>query len=222
MIKLVAFDWNGTLLADTNASVKAESKVLEHFGFKPTTVKEFQKTYDIPIKKYWIGMKMNEKLFERKADEIHGIFNKHYEPLENSCRSRAGTRVLLKWLKNKNILSIIYSNHPKEHIRKQLHRLGLSYLINEILGRSQNDNSHLHARSKEDKLKKFAAQNKIKPSEIISVGDTIEEIEIGTKLGLRTIALTGGYNSIKRLKAAKPDFLIHNLNEIPKIIQKLQ
>lgn len=221
MIKLVAFDWNGTLLADTNACVKAESKARKYFGYRPTTVKELQKTFDIPIKKYWLEMGMKKSFFNKNSDKIQHEFYKHYEPLESHCRSRAGAKKLLLWLQGEKINAVIYSNHKKAHIFKQLRRLKISHLVDGILARAKNDNSHVHFRNKEYKLKKFIDKNNIKPKEIISVGDTIEEIEIGKKLKVHTIALTGGYNSIKRLKAAKPDFIIHNLNQTIQIIKNI-
>ena len=38
MIKLVAFDWNGTLLDDIDGGTMAESATRLHFGFKETNI----------------------------------------------------------------------------------------------------------------------------------------------------------------------------------------
>ena len=67
----------------------------------------------------------------------------------------------------------------------------------------------------------YIKQNKFKPNEVISVGDTEEEIEIGKKYGYHTVAITGGFNSTGRLKKHKPDFLIHNMKDLIGIIKKL-
>lgn len=54
-----------------------------------------------------------------------------------------------------------------------------------------------------------------------SIGDTREEVEIGKELGFKTVALTGGNNSTKILRSAKPDFLIHSLVELKEILKAL-
>ena len=222
MIKLVAFDWNGTILSDTNAVVKSESAVLVKYGLKPTDLKEFQNTYTTPFRNYWINMGIESKIFDQDALKIRKIFFKSYEPLEKFCRTRSGAREILKILKFKTIKSVIISNHPIGHIQAQLKRLKIQDLFKDVLGYTKvTDISIMHKREKDEQLADYVRQNKYKPKEIIIVGDCDEEIEIGKEFGFFTVALTGGYQSTKRLKAAKPDYLIHNLIDLKKIIQKI-
>jgi phosphoglycolate phosphatase-like HAD superfamily hydrolase len=77
------------------------------------------------------------------------------------------------------------------------------------------------ARGKGPKLFEWTKKQKLKSKEVMVVGDTDEEIEIGKHYGFWTVALTGGYNSTPRLRVFKPDFLIHNLMELEGIIKKL-
>jgi phosphoglycolate phosphatase len=222
MIKLVAFDWNGTLLADTLASLFAENMTLKDVGAERSiTLREYQNAFAIPISKYFYDLGFSKIFFAKNADALFKGFYKHYEPLEIKCRTRSGVKELLRWCQHSNVSAIIYSNHFIPHIEKQIERLKINGLITKILARSLHDNSHLHNRGKIDWLKKYIKKQKLKPKEVISVGDTCEEIEIGQSLGLHTVAVTGGYNSAKRLKACKPDFLIHNLKDLIPIIKKL-
>lgn len=63
IIKLVAFDWNGTILADTSAIVKADNAVLQHFGFPQTSLKEVQDDYRMPIRDFWAAMGVDLKIY---------------------------------------------------------------------------------------------------------------------------------------------------------------
>ena len=72
-----------------------------------------------------------------------------------------------------------------------------------------------------ESLKKILKAKKIKPQNAIIIGDSPEETEIGKKLGLKTIAITKGFYSTKRLKEIKPDYLISNMGRIIKIIKKI-
>ncbi|MBI2355595.1 MAG: HAD family hydrolase [Candidatus Doudnabacteria bacterium] len=221
MIKLAAFDWNGTILADTFAVVRSQSVILRHFGFKPTNVKEFQNTYAMPIRNYWLNMGLSGKFFDKHYKDVQHLFMATYEPLESFCRTRSGSREALSWIHKKKIDTVMFSNHPEPHIHKQLRRLGLSKYFSHVLARQPHDHSLLHFRTKDILLHKYVKSRRYKPNEVICIGDTDEEIEIGKKFRYFTVALTGGYQSTKRLRAAKPDFLIHNLNELKKIITRL-
>ncbi len=222
MIKLVAFDWNGTLLSDALIATNADNKVLVSFGLKPISLKKFQECFDMPIKKYWTALGFDEKFFMENSSNIHKTFNKYYEPMADKSRTRAGAKELLKYLEKESIQAVIYSNHIAPAIERQLKRLKMHSYFQTILAReNEQDFSHMHSRSKEEKLLDYVRKNKLKPSEVLSVGDTEEEIEIGKKHGFYTAAITGGYNTTGRLKKHKPDYLIHTLKSLVAVIQNL-
>ncbi|PIS05447.1 MAG: hypothetical protein COT81_00935 [Candidatus Buchananbacteria bacterium CG10_big_fil_rev_8_21_14_0_10_42_9] len=56
-------------------------------------------------------------------------------------------------------------------------------------------------------------------NEIILIGDAPEDIQIGQSLGIKTVGITGGYYSSARVKAAKPDYLIHRLEDLRRILR---
>ena len=221
MIKLVAFDWNGTLFADTQTIVKADNLVYKKFGQKSITLKQFRECFHVPILDYWKNLGFNPEFRKKNADKMEKFFSIVYEPLADKTRSRAGSKKVLKYIKKLGIQSIIYSNHTLINIEKQLKRLGMSKLITKTLARDDGDYSHLHARGKTQKLNDYVKTRGFKPQEVLSIGDTEEEIEIGKKYGYHTVAITGGYNSTPRLKKHHPDFLIHNMLELKKIVRYL-
>jgi phosphoglycolate phosphatase-like HAD superfamily hydrolase len=221
MIKLVAFDWNGTLLADSNAMIKAENVVLKQYALPPTNLEEFQAVFTIPIRKYWLAKGFDPDIFDRDAKKIEDLYMSAYEPLENVCRSRSGAREILDWLKKNGTKTAIYSNHYVPHIHKQLKRLKLDGFVEDIFGRSIGDYSHMHNRSKEAKLAEYVRKIRVRPREVLTVGDTVEEVEIAKNSGYYSVAITGGSNSLIRLKAVNPNFLITNLAELKDIIKEL-
>jgi phosphoglycolate phosphatase-like HAD superfamily hydrolase len=92
--------------------------------------------------------------------------------------------------------------------------------IKKLLANTALD-STLKARNKQEKLIDYIKSNKFKKSEVVIIGDSPEEIEMGKIAGIKTIVITGGYYSTPRLGKSKPDFLINNLNELIEIIKKL-
>jgi phosphoglycolate phosphatase-like HAD superfamily hydrolase len=221
MIKLIAFDWNGTILADTSANIRANSLTLKKFKLKPISLNKFRDSFEIPVKNYWLKAGFTVKFFDNNFTQINETFHVNYEREAKNCRTRGGVKKILEWLYEQKTTSIIYSNHTILDINKHLKRLKIKRYFETILGRPEGDNSHIHNRGKADKLKGYVRQNKLKPHQVISVGDTEEEIEIGKQLGYHTVAIAEGWNSIKRLKKHHPDFLIHNMLELKKIVKQL-
>src|SRR4051812_1032065 len=219
MIKLVAFDWNGTIFDDIEGGTRAESATRAHFGFKNTTAEEIRKHFIIPIRKYWINAGLSEEFFDKHSGEIDAEFMKNYEPEEAVSPIRKNTKEILDWLESQNIQSVIASNHIVPHIEKQTTRFGIRRYFKAILARDVfGDITHHKRTFKDELLAKYVEDNQLNPQEVIIVGDTTEEIEIGRKLGYFTISITNGWQSEDRLKAAAPDYLIHDLIELKDII----
>jgi len=220
MIKLVAFDWNGTLLADTEACWEGANAEFKAAGAKPISLLRYRQTFTIPYIECLVKNGVKRKHVLANSKKISDAFHNFYEPRAARCRTRGGVREVLAWLKKNRIQSMIYSNHTIVGIESQLKRLKIGHHMDVVLANGAKEGS-LHSRGKGQKLNDYVKRHKLKPGEVISVGDTEEEIEIGKHYGYYTVAITGGYNTVFRLKKRQPDFLIHNMKELVGIIKKL-
>jgi len=199
MIKLIAFDWNGTLLSDTYQTYLSNNYTFAKVGLKPISLLKFKQTFDVPIMNIYISNGMSKPAFLKVAEKQSKIYHEYYEKQVTKVRTRGGVRALLLWLQKNSIDSIIYSNRTHSGINFQLKRLKIEKLISKTLA---NDHGHQNTktRSKDLKLFEYIKSKKYKPNEVISIGDTEEEIEIGKKFGFHTVALTGGYQTTAKLK----------------------
>jgi len=220
MIKLVAFDWNGTLLADTNAVLKAANMVFESMDGKTISLKVLRETAMVPVSESYVKLGYDIKIVLEKAEIHANIFHPNYEKLASKVRTRIGARKLLHYLKRKKIGSIIISNHTKKGVEAQLKRLKIEQYFDRFLA-NEDLSASIKERMKEKKLLLYMEENKIKNSECLIIGDSLEEIEVGKSLGIKSVAIKDGNYSTKRLKQAGPDFLIGNLKELIPIIESL-
>lgn len=216
MIKLVAFDWNGTIFSDTLACYESVNEVLKFLNLKPVSLKTYQEHFDVPVTRTYLGLGISEEQINSKAAEIVKTFHTNYEIRAAKVRTRAYSRELLEWLSKNSVESIIFSNHIDEPIKKQLKRLGIENYFSAVLANSELDSS-LKGRNKQEKLREYIQNNNLLPKEVLIIGDTVEEIEIGKELNVITVAITHGFCSTPRLKAANPDYLINNLREVVRI-----
>ncbi len=220
MIKLIVFDWNGTLLADTLASVESANQVLKKLGRdEPLSVKQYRETITLPIVEFYASHGFDRGYLKKSSVLIQETFHGHYARRAAKTRTRKGARKTLSWLKANGIESIILSNHLVTAINLRLENFRLAHLFSEVLA-----NSDVHTVWKEKnklrKLQNYLAVKGFAPAEVMLVGDSTEEIEIARYLGLKSVAITDGFYSLKRLKSSSPDFIIGSLSELVGVVKK--
>ncbi len=220
MIKLVVFDWNGTLFDDTHAVLKAANlSEVPMLGLAPVTLEQMRDSYEVPISKAYEKLGVDPVVFREKSADISPVFHKVYEPLAAKARTRPGARRLLETLRRRNINAIILSNHTMEGIYFQLSRLRLEKYFSDVLA---NDNTNsAHHTGKQHRLEAFLTRNKYHNSDVVIIGDTPEEVRIARALGIRVISISGGMASRDRLVAAKPDKLTSSINQIITAVEEL-
>jgi phosphoglycolate phosphatase len=218
MVKLVVFDWNGTLLADFQAVLEGVEQELKVLGLPPMTAAAYRQHYDTPLVNFYKSIGVSAEEFEAKHMAIAKAFHAYYEPRVAKAHTRQGARKTLQFLKKQGIACVIVSNHTMEGIYFQLERLKLTDYFDAVLA---NEGIGLnHYEGKQARVHHYLRDNNFLPSQTAIIGDTIEEVRIGRNLGLKTVALTGGYNSITRLRKAEPDVLIHKLPDIVNVIKE--
>lgn len=219
MIKLVAFDWNGTILSDVTACLKADDAALIALGHKPISLNKFRETFEIPVLNFYAKLGLDVKNSPEKFEQSEKIFHETYDKLSAQAKTRLGTRKLLRYLEKHKIPAIIFSNHITGHINWHLKRLVLEKHFRHIIA-NEKIGMALVKRAKGEKLKSYLQGNNIQGEETLIIGDTTEEIEIAKELGAVCCAVKGGYSTSARLKAANPDYLLHDLRQIEKIISE--
>ena len=220
MIKLVVFDWNGTLLADTSPVLKASNLALESVGVEKMTLKILKEKVIIPISDYYLNLGYKEELVVEATQKHLEVFHPSYEGFASKARTRAGAKMVLKYLKNKGIISIILSHHTTIGIEKQLKRLGLEGYFEAVMANEVKTKIAQNL-DKRAKLQAFLKSKRIRNSEVIIVGDSPGEAIIGRELKIKSICIKDGNYSTKRLKEAQPDYLISSLKEIIMIVERI-
>jgi FMN phosphatase YigB (HAD superfamily) len=74
---------------------------------------------------------------------------------------------------------------------------------------------------KQKRLHEYLARSHVTPNQSVIIGDTVEEVHIGRSLGMHTVCITGGAMSTRRLTDAKPDAIIHKLQDLYALLKKL-
>lgn len=215
----VVFDWNGTLLADTALTVRAMNETLSLFRIQPISIDDYRTHHSVPFDKMYIQLGCDKDEILARQKEIFETFGTHYEGKASTLRQRRGAERVLKTLKDRGHKTAILSNYTVERISPQAQRLGLLQYFDDVLANRSSYQDIFHKKTKGERLKAFVAQHDT--DKALVVGDTIEEIEIAQDYGFLSVAIENGACSSARLRAAKPDFLIGSLEQIPAIAAKV-
>lgn len=214
----VFFDWNGTLFADTRHCWKSTNHALKMFNLGPVSYDKYVASWAFPIAELYLSLGCDADELHEREKELYSVWGETYEHHVRRARLRRGARSVLQTLNERDHEVLILSNHTVEKINTHTKRLGIHSYFSTILANGEDRRNFKH-RDKGDRLGAYL--NRKHNRQALVVGDTPEEIEIARHHGIVSVALTHGQCSLKRLRAAKPDFLIHNLTEIPAIAQKV-
>lgn len=212
MKQLVVFDWNGTLLDDTQAVLYADNTVLRRWGGQAVDFSTFQETVCIPKSEFFIARGCDRAVIINEANKVAALANSTYEAQAKNCKLRNGALELLNWLNKGGVTQTILSNHNIPAIQFQLTRFGLTSYFDKVLANADPAGFLLKI-SKQERLQQYLSQEATKFDRVVIVGDSTEEIEIAHRLGLAVVSLEGGIHSKERLSKESPTILCQELEQ---------
>ena len=217
--KFIVWDWNGTLLDDTDAVLVAVNAIFSEFKRPPLSMEKFRAIGDRPFTKLYASAGFNEAEIQSIITIDRQIFHDHYETQAANATLRDGATDILHRLRANNVSNLIVSNHLTNKIINLLHKHDIHPYFDEVIAYACA-NTQMKGKSKGEKLHQHIKETGLTAANAIIIGDTIEEIEIARKLGMASIAITGGDYAENRLREQNPDHLIHSLPELTRILEE--
>ncbi len=199
---VLIFDFDGTIADTFQFILDLSEQLAKDFHFKKIKPQEIDQlknnTLTQTIQHLNIPILKIPLILARTRKEIHKNITQ-IEPIK-------GLADVLLQIKNLDIKMGILSSNSTKNIKKFLknHNLDLFDFI--------NSSSKLWG--KNHSLTRIIKRNRLPFKKILYVGDETRDIEAAKKIGIKSIAVTWGYNSAKALKAKKPDYLVHTPKQL--------
>lgn len=213
----ILFDLDGTLINPFPRSHKIHLELAKKFNLEPISYQEYIE-------------KKREKISELSLLSCPGNVKAEYkkermlliEKTENLFLDNLYPFVLvvLKSLSKKHRLFLITVRRERDALFKQLAYLRISHFFQAILSLDKKELFSDAASVKKRYVKKLI-QTGIDKLKTVIVGDTEADILTGKEHGLVTVATSFGLRSRQYLNNLQPDFIIDNIRELPKIIEKV-
>ncbi|MBN2458613.1 HAD family hydrolase [Candidatus Woesearchaeota archaeon] len=202
-IKNIIFDWSGVICDDHKTVYETCMKVFGRFDVKAISYDEFKETFELPYENF------NRRYHDRPFAEIKSTYDEECRttPLPEAFPDAKKTLVEIKKL---GISIYLFTSMSNKRLKKESDKIGLSSMFNSI----RSD-----VKDKIKEIKSWIEENRIKPADTIYVGDMVHDIRAAKEAGIRSVAVTRGYDSKDKLLAEEPDFLIDELSKLLEIIK---
>ncbi|BBB32103.1 phosphoglycolate phosphatase [Thermotomaculum hydrothermale] len=210
--KLAIFDLDGTLVDSLDDLVLSANETRKLYKLPPLSKDTISSFVGDGL------VLFVERLFQDSKvdieDAISNFKKKYFIHLTDNTRFYEGTIECIKKLKDANFVVGILSNKTERLSKLVVEQLGQKELFDFIYGGDSFPEKKPSPLPILKILKKF---NGDKESSFM-IGDSCNDILSGQKAGIKTIAVTYGFNGVKHLKKCTADFVAHNPEKICNLI----
>ncbi|MDX9882479.1 MAG: HAD hydrolase-like protein [Prolixibacteraceae bacterium] len=192
-IRTIIWDWNGTLLDDTNICIKTINFLLARRGLPLLNTDRYRNIFTFPVKDYYaeIGFDFKKEPFEVPAREYIDQYNREVM----NCGLHRGAVGVLQHFRSIGKQQLVLSAMEQPLLEQTLAQHRIIHFFDKISGL---DNHYAH--SKIDNGKALIKQMELPPAETCLVGDTIHDYEVAQELGCHCILIANGHQSEERLR----------------------
>ncbi len=206
--KGIIWDWNGTLLNDTQIAVESMNKILLKRGLPVLTVDRYQSVFTFPVRNYYqsVGFDFDKEPFEIPAYEFIEFYNqKVWE-----CSLHENAIQVLNHFREGGIRQFMLSAMQQETLNQCLEFYRIDHFFEQVSGLGDH-----YANSKLETGRQMLKSLHLDPEELLLIGDTEHDFEVASGLGCTCMLIARGHQSHERLKSTGAlvlDDLSHLLN----------
>jgi HAD superfamily hydrolase (TIGR01509 family) len=209
-LQAVIFDWDGTLLDSADADSSAYLAMFRELGI-PWGLSELAAHYT----PNWHHVYRAAKIPVSKWDIADKLWAKHYA--HHTPKLVPGTRRVLAWVARRYELGLVTSG-DRTRVLRQLRLFGLTRLFAAHVCAGDTSQKKPHPAPLRLALKQMC----LNPRACVYVGDSPHDLEMSKRAGVRAIAVIGRFPTEAGLRAAKPEFLLNSLKELPAVLKTLE
>lgn len=209
LLEGVLFDWDGTLIDSYHADTSAYLAMFKEMGIS-WGLEELEKHYSPNWYQVYRAAKLPRKLWEEADRAWRAHYAKHRPKLIS------GARRILAQISRKHALGLVTSG-DRDRVLRQLREFGLTRLFSARVCSGDT----LRKKPHPEPLRLAIQQMELEPASCAYIGDAPQDVEMARRAGVLAIGVLGPFPTEKRLRAARPEFLIGSLEELPDVLRRL-
>jgi HAD superfamily hydrolase (TIGR01509 family) len=205
----VLFDWDGTLIDSYHADASAYLAMFKEMGIS-WGLAELEKNYS----PNWYHVYRAAGLPRKCWNDADRSWRFHYA--KHKPKLISGARRILASLDRAHLLGLVTSG-DRDRVHRQLREFRLTALFAARVCSGDTQHKKPHPEPLRLALRKMG----LAPGACVYVGDAPQDVEMAQHAGVRSIGVLGPFPTEKRLRAARPEFLLESLEELPDVLKRL-
>lgn len=206
----VLFDWDGTLIDSFQADTSAYLAMFQEIGITWGR-EELEQNYS----PNWYHVYRAAGLPRKRWEDADRLWRAHYA--KHRPKLISGARRVLARLGREHHLGLVTSG-DRERVIRQLREFRLTQLFTARVCSGDTVRKKPHP----EPLRLALRQMELEPSVCVYVGDAPQDVEMARRAGVRAIGVLGPFPTEKRLRAARPEYLLDSIAELPGVLKLLQ
>jgi len=189
----IIWDWNGTLVDDTQLCLDILNEQLQQKKMQPLDIETYRDRFDFPLETFYrkIGISDTHEDFL----EINRAFLKEYTLRRGICRLYEGVVEVLETFKNSGGQHSVLSAYTVDALREMVRMLGVDRYFLHIMGIDRHE-----ADSKVSEGLALVKALGCAPGRILFVGDTTHDYETARISGTACILIASGHQNRRQLQ----------------------
>ncbi len=190
----IIWDWNGTLLDDTQACVNSINVLLAKRGVPTLDLPRYRDLFGFPVIDFYrrINFPLGSENWNAVAREFHDVFL-----ADTTFKLQSATIETLQRIQAKEIQQSVLSASEQSILDLMLVTYGIRDFFTHVCGVN-----NLFGDSKIEIGHKLLTQLTIPNDDVVIVGDTLHDVEVAQALGVSCVLIAQGHQSRKRLEQA--------------------
>ncbi len=188
----IIWDWNGTLLDDTQLCILIINGLLETQQLPPVTAELYRSVFRFPVRDYYQDLGFNFSL--RPFEDLSTDFITAFEQGRSHCNLMPGARIILEYLDDNGYTQSILSASRLDYLQAAVSEYALSDKFFSLSGLSDH-----HAGGKLEAGKDLLATLDVDPALLLLVGDTLHDAEVAAALNVDCCLVPNGHQNRDRL-----------------------
>lgn len=209
-IKLVIFDFDGTIADTRKAIVVAKQKTMEQLGLEVMDEETCASTIGLSAKRGFQATYPD--LTEQELDKCVTAYRAIFDEIKEEYPPVLFPELTdtLEWMKEKGIVTTIATSRNNASLAEFLSRLGLEKYFSYALGGQDTEQLKPHPQP----VQKTLEDLNFRAEETLVIGDMWMDIEMGKGAGTYTCGVTYGNSDRETLLKAGADYVIDRISEV--------
>lgn len=216
MMKLAAFDLDGTL-ADTLADLAAAVNfALEKRGLSPYPTEDYRQFVGNGVDNLMKTV-LREHYTPQRAEEMKADFFAYYA---GHCLDMTvpypGIAELLDFLEEQRVMTAVISNKPNDFVQDILLQLYPGHLFSVAWGQ----HPEIPRKPAPDGLNKAMELLGVSPQDTLYIGDSNVDVVFAHNAGVKVCGVSWGFRGARELEEAGADIIVDTAQELKEVILK--